>query len=156
MPRASVRTATVLAALVLAAGCSSTAAAPHTSVHSAAPAGSQPADDGIHAAPSAPAANAALYAAQTYIRLWARPALNQHAWYAAIRPWVTPAYGQLLASTDPANVPAHGVTGPPRPVSSTPTVVVADIPTDAGPVRVTVLNTGGRWLVATARPATAP
>jgi hypothetical protein len=34
--------------------------------------------------------------------------------------------------------------------------VIADIPTDAGLIRVTVTDIGGRWLIASARPATSP
>ncbi|MEV6848843.1 hypothetical protein [Actinoplanes sp. NPDC051411] len=159
-PRGSA--AVVLSVLVLIAGCSSTtarsSATPQRVTGAAAPAapdGQQP-DAGGRAEPSAPTANGALYAAQTYVRLWARPTMNQRAWYATVRRWVTPAYAQLLADTDPSNVPAHGVTGPPRPVTSTAAVVVADVPTDAGPIRVTVINTGGRWLVSSAGPAAVP
>jgi hypothetical protein len=38
-------------------------------------------------------------------------------------------------------------------VSSTTATVVADVPTDAGPVRVTASYRDGRWLIATASPA---
>jgi hypothetical protein len=113
-------------------------------------------EDGVGTAASARPANAALLAAGTYIRLWARPGLNRSTWYADIRPWATPQYRRLLADTDPGNVPAHTVTGLPRLVSSTTAVLVADVPTDAGPIRVTVTDIGGHWLIASTRPTPAP
>ncbi|MEU7906421.1 hypothetical protein [Actinoplanes sp. NPDC049118] len=112
-------------------------------------------NEDIGAAATAPPAAAAMLAVQTYIRLWARPSLARDVWYAGVRTWVTPAYAQLLADTDPAHVPAHDVTGPLLPVSSTTSVLVADVPTDAGLIRVTVVNTAGRWLVSDAEPAPA-
>lgn len=104
-------------------------------------------------APSTPAAPAAVAAALAYVTAWARPDLAPNAWYAAVRGLVVPQYARLLADTDPASVPAHTVTGPARVLSSTTAVVVVAVPTDAGTVQVTVLRTGARWLIATARPA---
>ncbi|MFF5085342.1 hypothetical protein ACFY36_50585 [Actinoplanes sp. NPDC000266] len=110
-------------------------------------------EDSVGTATSAPPPNAGMLAALTYVRRWARPAMNHADWYAALRPLVTPGYASLLADTDPAQVPARSTTGPPTPVSSTTAVLVTDVPTDAGAVRVTVVNTAGRWLIATAEPA---
>jgi hypothetical protein len=110
-----------------------------------------------HPAPiGGPRRNAALLAALTYIRLWARPTLDRNAWYTGVQPMVTPEYAQLLADNDPAHVPAHAVTGRPRAVSANTAVVVADVPTDAGLIRVTITSTGGRWLIDNARPAPTP
>ena len=108
------------------------------------------------AAVSGPRRNAALLAALTYVRLWARPTLGRKAWYTGVRPIVTPAYAQLLADTDPAQVPAHAAIGRPRLVSADTAVMVVDVPTDVGLIRVTVANTGGRWLIDNARPAPIP
>ncbi|MFI7598226.1 hypothetical protein [Actinoplanes sp. NPDC049681] len=69
---------------------------------------------------------------------------------------LTPPYAQLLADTDPAHVSAHVMIGSPRLVSADPAVMVADVPTDAGPTRVTVASSGGRWLIENARPAPVP
>ena len=99
----------------------------------------------IAIAPPAAATDAAL----RFVHAWARPGLDQPAWFAGIRDLVTPAYAGLLAATDPANVPAHLVTGAPVARSSTSTVLVTDVPTDAGTVRVTLTRVDGRWLVAT-------
>ena len=108
------------------------------------------------AAVNGPRRNAALLAALTYVRLWARPTLGRKAWHAGVQPMVTPAYAQMLAGTDPAQVPAHTATGSPRLVTADTAVVVADVPTDAGLIRVTVASTGGRWLIDNARLAPAP
>ncbi|MEV6349568.1 hypothetical protein [Actinoplanes sp. NPDC051851] len=132
-------------ALVLTTGCSP------ASHHTSAPPAKQHA--GVD---SGPRLNAALLAAVTYVRLWSRPTLTRDAWYAGVRPVVTRAYAQLLADVDPDHVPAHGVTGSPHLVSAVPAVVVADVPTDAGFIQVTVTDTGGRWLIASASQTTSP
>ena len=111
---------------------------------------------GHAAAVSGPRRNAALLGARTYVRLWARPTRGREAWHSGVQPMVTPAYAQLLADTDPAQIPAHAATGSPRLVSADAAVVVADVPTDAGLIRVTVASTGGRWLIDNARPAPTP
>ncbi|WP_052720125.1 hypothetical protein [Actinoplanes rectilineatus] len=136
-------------AVLLTAGCSPTNSSTAPSEQATTASG--------HPAPiGGPRRNAALLAAVTYIRLWARPTLDRNAWYTGMQPMVTPAYAQLLADTDPAQVPAHAVTGSPRAVSANTAVVVADVPTDAGLIRVTIASTGGRWLIDHARPAPTP
>lgn len=145
--------------LLVTPGCSAaprTAAKPPTTAVSDAPNPADAGEDGPYAAASAPPPRSAVLAAVTYTKAWARPALPQGAWFAAVSALVTPAYAQLLSSTNPANVPAQNVTGEPVVVSSTTAVVIADVPTDAGRVRVTVANMAGRWLVATAEPAPEP
>jgi hypothetical protein len=142
------------------AGCASAPA--RTSLPAASPLPAVPQqtgdidEDGAVAAPSSTPAPAAVIAAEQYVRAWARPALDQRTWYAALRPLTTPGYASLLADTDPSNVPAHTVIGPARVVSSTTAIVVADVPTDAGPVRVTAAYREGRWLIATCSPAPPP
>ncbi|MBO3736627.1 hypothetical protein [Actinoplanes flavus] len=113
-------------------------------------------DDGPGPTSSAPPAPAAVDAATGYVQAWARPNLDQATWHAALQPLVLPAYTPLLGDTDPANVPATTLTGAPRVVSATTDAVVVDVPTDAGPIRVTVVADDGRWLVATADPVPEP
>jgi hypothetical protein len=137
-------------AVLLTAGCSPTNSYTAPSEQAATASRDHPAPIG------GPRRNAALFAALTYIRLWARPTLDRNAWYTGVQPMVTPVYAQLLADTDPAQVPAHTVTGSPRAVSANTAVVVADVPTDAGLIRVTIASTDGRWLIDNARPAPAP
>ncbi|GAA3952052.1 hypothetical protein [Actinoplanes auranticolor] len=167
MNSSQLRMAILTGVLAAAAGCTSTTAvpddrpnqAPAVTVASTSTSADTDADhnedhdDGVGTAPSAPPATAALLAAQTYVRRWARPTQARDAWYADVQPLVVTAYGQLLADTDPTQVPARVVTGIAEPVSSTTAVLVADVPTDAGPIRVTVINTAGRWLIASASPA---
>jgi len=113
-----------------------------------APSTSGDTEDGPNPPIPIPAPGAATDAALRFVHAWARPDLEQPAWFAALRDLVTPAYARLLAATDPANVPAHLVTGAPVARSSTSTVLVTDVPTDAGTVRVTLTRVDGRWLVA--------
>ncbi|MFC3384380.1 hypothetical protein [Couchioplanes azureus] len=108
--------------------------------------------EGTGDAPTAAPPPQALLTVQAYVRAWARPDLDATNWLAGVTPYVTPAYRQLLTTVEPANIPAHTVTGPPVVVSSTTAVVVADVPTDTATVRVTCTHTGGRWLVATMQP----
>jgi hypothetical protein len=153
----------LVAVLLAAAGCG-TADAPEpapaaTATSSTAPTpdeGDHDHDDGPGAAVSAPPAPAAVDAAATYVQAWARPNLDQPIWFAVLQPLVLPGYAQLLADTDPATVPATSLTGAPRAVSSTTDTVVVDVPTDAGPIRVTVVNSRNRWLVATVEPVPEP
>jgi hypothetical protein len=151
--------ATALLLMLGAAGCTATPqpqALPRP-VPAPSATGPAPADaDGVGAAPSSTPEAAAVDAAETYVRLWARPELAEAAWYTALRELTTPGYAVLLADTDPANVPAHTVTGPARVMSSTTAVLVADVVTDTGPIRVTVTHHGNRWLIATAGPAPSP
>lgn len=143
-------------ALLAAAGCSrpptGSTTPPPPAAFSGQPSLPEAANEDMGSAASITAPAEALTAAHTYVRLWARPDVDRDTWYAAVRTRVIPAYGRLLADTDPANVPAHRVTGAARPVSSTAAVLVAEVPTDTGWIRVTVVNTGGRWLIASAAP----
>jgi hypothetical protein len=84
-----------------------------------------------------------------FVHAWAHPGLDQPVWYAGVRNLTTPAYAHMLATVDPANVPAHLVTGALVVRTSTSQELIADVPTDAGIVRVTALPAGRRWLVAT-------
>ncbi len=95
----------------------------------------------------------ALQTAVAYIRAWAHPELDQQQWLAGISALATPAYLGLLATVDPRSVPAHTVTGPAVVVTANTFVVVVDVPTDAGPIRVSCERDADRWLVATVEPA---
>ncbi|GII22569.1 hypothetical protein [Planosporangium mesophilum] len=105
-------------------------------------------DDGVvGAAPSMPAPPAALSSAQAFARAWARPDLPAGAWLAGVRPYTHPSYFQLLDTVNPANVPARRITGPLVVVSSNTDVVVVEVPTDAGTLRLTCVTVSGQWLV---------
>jgi hypothetical protein len=106
-------------------------------------------DDGAGQAASTAPDPAALGVAKTFARAWARPQTPAGAWQAALRPYATTRYAALLSTVDPASVPARTVSGPPVAVSSTTAVVVIDVPTDAGALRVTCVQTDRQWLVDT-------
>jgi hypothetical protein len=159
-PRRPMLAATAAALLTLVvAGCTGRDPAPKPALPTAS---SSPAmvtsaepdlhNDGFEEASDAPPAPQALAVADAYVRAWARPDLDAAEWLAAITAYATPQYGGLLATVDPSRVPARRVTGPPVAVSSTTVVVVIDVPTNTGAVRVTCTNTAGRWLVATVDP----
>jgi hypothetical protein len=145
------RVAVALGAIVLvAAGCAPRPRPDPAAVSwPPAPSASGDTEDGPNPPIPIPPPAAATDAALRFVRAWARPGLEQPAWFAGIRDLVTPAYARLLAATDPANVPAHLVAGSPVARSSTSTMLVTDVPTDAGTVRVTLTRVDGRWLVAT-------
>lgn len=106
-------------------------------------------EDGPGPVVSIPAPQAAVDAMLNFVRVWARPATPQTQWYAEVRDLTTPAYGRLLATTDPAHVPAHYLTGEPVVRTATTQAITAEVPTDAGIVRITVVPAGdGKWLVA--------
>jgi hypothetical protein len=111
--------------------------------------------DGVAVAPSVPAGPAAVDAAVTFVRAWAHPERDATSWFAGVRDLVTGGYAGLLADTDPTGVPARTVTGSARVLSATAVVVVVEVPTDAGPVQVTVVAVDGGWLVAGNRPSVA-
>ncbi|MFG3701550.1 hypothetical protein ACGF5C_27110 [Micromonospora sp. NPDC047620] len=114
------------------------------------PAGTLPADpDGVLPATSGTADPAAVTAALRFVRAWARPDLPAGSWLAGVRPYAVPAYADLLATVEPANVPATRVTGVERVVTATAQRVDVDVSTDAGVLRVVCVRSGARWLVAT-------
>jgi hypothetical protein len=113
----------------------------------------QQGDDGAGPTTSASPTDAALHVAVVFMTAWARPNLDQTTWLAAVIPNTTPEYAATLSSVDPANVPARHVTGPPRSQASTADAALVDVPTDAGPIRVSLVQRDGRWLVADVAPA---
>lgn len=105
--------------------------------------------DGVIGAVPAPVDAAARRAAQQFVTAWARPRLSAEAWLTGVRSRATPGYAALLETVDPANIPAHTVLGPARVVLSTQHRADFDVPTDAGPIRVTCVLQGSQWLIAT-------
>ncbi|MFI5496592.1 hypothetical protein [Actinoplanes sp. NPDC051859] len=138
----------LLAALGLTAACT-----PHTPAGT--PTSSPPVVAGF-ATPDATAVTAALRTADAYVRAWARPDLDSARWLAGVAPYTAPRYRALLSTVDPRHIPARTVTGPPTTVRTEPTVIVADVPTDAGAVRVSCEPVDGRWLVTTVEPVASP
>jgi hypothetical protein len=103
-------------------------------------------DDGVANAPSTPPPPAAGACADNFTRAWANPDLPPTDWLAGLRRYSTPTFAADLAAVDPTNVPAHTVTGIPATVSSTTLVVIDDVPTNTGVLRVTCQQLAGQWL----------
>lgn len=85
-----------------------------------------------------------------FVEHWLRPPDGTPArqWRHGLYPYVAPDSRGQLRSINPANVPATQITGKPTVLSSGTAVTVVSVPTDAGPIRVTVVaHPSGRWLV---------
>jgi hypothetical protein len=92
----------------------------------------------------------ALTVATRWTQAWARhPAgTTTESWVDGLRPYTTDEYLGVLATVDPANVPASRVTGPARAVLVSPHSVRVEVPTDVVTLVVLVINTGTEWRVA--------
>jgi hypothetical protein len=99
--------------------------------------------------PSAVApASAAPGVAAGFAAAWVRSDLGAAQWLKGIVGFCEPGFAAKLASVDPANVPAHRVTGKPRAVRA-PANRSAQyaIATDEGTLTVTLVDLNGRWRV---------
>lgn len=101
--------------------------------------------------PAQPPPPAARALAERFGRLWARRKVNADVWWQDLRPLCTPALHEKLRDTDPENVPAGEITGPPEPVLSRRGEAVFHLP--AGSEGTLILGTadvpGQGWRVAT-------
>lgn len=97
----------------------------------------------LSTATPAPPASQALAVAVSFTKAWANhPAgITSQQWLAGLKPYTTDEYLPQLASVDPANIPATKVTGAAVSIESTTSSVVADVPTDGGTLKVTVIMT---------------
>jgi hypothetical protein len=108
----------------------------------------------ITAPPSAPSpvapAPQALDTAKRWVEKWvAHPTgITSDEWLDGLRPYTTEEYLPVMKSVDPANVPATRLTGEPRAVQSFPKSVEAEVPTDGGTLKLTVIDTAAGWRVA--------
>lgn len=88
--------------------------------------------------------------ATEFVKRWVRPhvGIDAATWRERLMPYVVPEARVDLASIDPRNIPATKLTGKPKLASRGETVAAVRVPTDAGPVKVSLLRqTAGRWLV---------
>jgi hypothetical protein len=85
-------------------------------------------------------------AASAFVTAWAshQPMAS---WYPRVSTLATARFAIDLKSTDPANVPASKVTGGGALLASTDGATQVYVPTDAGPVTVTLIPAGSHWLV---------
>ncbi|MFY1623781.1 hypothetical protein ACN268_11315 [Micromonospora sp. WMMD735] len=137
-------------AVFMSVGCTRATPTPPTPAGTTAPQIASPTDpDGVGPTGPADADPDAVAAAVGFVARWARPQLNASDWLAALRPRAVPAYAALLATVDPANVPATKVTGRGQVVAATPTHAAVDVPTDNEVLRVVCIRDGRQWLIAT-------
>lgn len=93
---------------------------------------------------------AALTAGAAAVTAFARPDLPAEEWWAELQPLLSPAAVEAYSGTDPAEVPARAVTGPPwRGESDSPYLALTFVPTDVGDYAVLLVRDGGGapWLV---------
>jgi hypothetical protein len=89
---------------------------------------------------------AAEWVAVAFVTAWA----DHHAgarWLTGVRRYAHPQLAAELRTVDPRNVPAHRVTGQPGLVDGGGDSAVVRVPTDAGPVTVTVVRSARAWQV---------
>ena len=103
------------------------------------------------ATPTSAAPNAdAVRVAKDWAAAWVdHPAgITSEQWLAKLKPFTTEEYLPVMASVDPANVPATKVTGEPQVGTSYTSSVQLTIPTDGPKLSITVVNTNAGWRVA--------
>lgn len=91
----------------------------------------------------------ALDIAVRWTTAWANhPAgVSTYQWLQGMRPYTTEEYMTIMESIDPANVPATKVTGPATAISAVAGSIDVRVPTDGGPLAVTLIKTGDGWRV---------
>ncbi|WP_424184471.1 hypothetical protein ACOBQX_21515 [Actinokineospora sp. G85] len=100
---------------------------------------------------SVPPAPGALAVARQWTEKWVNhpTGITTAQWVEGMRPFTTEEFLPRMETVDPRNVRATRVTGEPKAVRSYPKSVQAEVPTDAGDLLVTVIDTGaGQWRVA--------
>lgn len=87
---------------------------------------------------------------------WARPDLDDDAWWANLAPYLSESGRQTFASIDPAFIPATTITGEAvLENEDSPWLATLLVPTDAGDVRVLLVRDGAQapWLLERIDPA---
>jgi hypothetical protein len=103
------------------------------------------------ATPTSAAPNSdAIRVAKEWATAWVNhPAgITSEQWLAKLKPFTTEEYLPVMASVDPANVPATKVTGEPQVGTSYTSSLQLTIPTDGPKLSITVVNTNAGWRVA--------
>lgn len=83
--------------------------------------------------------------ADQFVSTWADHTLTRDEWFTAVQPMITGRLAHRLRYTKPANVPARQVTG--SAVVDPGPPITADVPTDAGTVRVVIVAAGQDYRV---------
>jgi len=74
--------------------------------------------------------------------------ISNEQWRATLAPYTTEEQLAVMSTVDPANVPATAVTGDAVAKTSYTTSVEATVPTNGGPLSITVISTPQGWRVA--------
>ena len=111
-------------------------------------------DDGVASVPApqppstSPGSATPQAVATTFATDWLRHAgVTAARWRAALAALSTDRLDGELADADPQTVPADRITGPVTLTDHAASFVVANVPTDAGTLTLSLLATGGRWQV---------
>lgn len=93
---------------------------------------------------------AALDVVDTWARRWVNhpPGITTEEWLEPLRALTTEEFLTEMASVEPGNIDATRVTGPPVPTASYTSSLEATVPTDAGELAITVVDTPEGWRVA--------
>lgn len=91
-------------------------------------------------------------AASSFVAAWARPYDQADQWRDVLTPLSTPAFARLIHEAEPQHVPATRSFGDPKVLKQTTRSATVRINTDAGPVKIGLRHTGGRWLVGAIEP----
>lgn len=99
---------------------------------------------------SAPPSPQALETAKKWVTAWANhpDGMGTQQWIDGLRPYTTEEYLGVMESVDPSNVPATRVTGDAVATKSLSSSVEVEVPTDAGRIAVTMIQTDQGWRVA--------
>jgi hypothetical protein len=99
---------------------------------------------------SAAPAPEALEVATRWAKAWVShpEGITSEQWLAGLAPYTTEEYLAVMATVDPANVPATEVTGPAGATNSFTSSVKATVPTNGGTLVITVISTPQGWRVA--------
>lgn len=90
----------------------------------------------------------AVVTATEFATAWARPDLTQEQWWAGVSPWCARQLAPILRTTDHARIPARKVTGAPQLLGQRETGQLRyTVPTDAGPLKLTIIAEDGSWKV---------
>lgn len=118
------------------------------------PSTSQIPDDGVASVPepqppsTSPGSATPQAVATSFATDWLRhTGVTAAGWRAALATLSTDRLDRELADADPQTVPADRITGPIALTDHAASFVVAEVPTDAGTLTLSLLATGGRWQV---------
>lgn len=98
---------------------------------------------------SAQPAPAALSVIQTWGRAWVNhpPGMTTAEWLDQLKPYTTDEFLPVMSSVNIANIDATEITGPPQPTKSYVGSLEALLPTNAGQLDITVVDTPQGWQV---------